>query len=63
MANHTPNYEDAVSELEKLIAEMESGKLSLEQTLAAHKRGAELIKQCHVLLDQVEQQVKVFETK
>lgn len=55
------NYEKAVAELEKLIANMESGKLSLEETLNAYKRGAELIRQCQSLLEQVEQQIKVTE--
>jgi len=40
---------------------MESGKLSLEANLASYKRGTELIKLCQRLLDQVEQQVKIFE--
>jgi exodeoxyribonuclease VII small subunit len=55
------NYEQAVAELEKLIQEMESGKMPLEQNLASYKRGIELIKLCQKLLDQVEQQVKIFE--
>lgn len=55
------NYEAAVAELEKLIDSMETGKLSLEETLAAYKRGAELLKHCQQVLEQVEQQVKVFE--
>jgi len=58
-----PNYEQAVSELEKLIQEMESGKMPLEENLASYKRGVELIKLCQKLLDQVEQQVKVFEAE
>jgi exodeoxyribonuclease VII small subunit len=58
-----PSYEQAVAELEKLIAEMESGKMSLEANLAAYKRGSELLKLCQQQLDQVEQQVKVFEAQ
>lgn len=54
------NYEESIVELEKLIADMESGKLTLEATMAAYKRGAELLKQCQQVLEQVEQQVKVF---
>lgn len=57
----TVNYEKAVVELEKLIADMESGKLSLEETLSSYKRGAELIKHCQSLLEQVEQQIKISE--
>jgi exodeoxyribonuclease VII small subunit len=58
-----PNYEEAVAELEQLISEMESGKMSLEANLAAYKRGTQLIKLCQKRLDQVEQQVKIFEAE
>ncbi len=34
------SFEAALAELEKIVATMESGKLTLEQSLAAHKRGA-----------------------
>jgi exodeoxyribonuclease VII small subunit len=54
-------YEDAVAELEGLISQMESGKFSLEETLGAYKRGAELLKHCQQVLEQVEHQVKVFQ--
>ena len=54
-------YVEAVAELEGLIAKMESGKLSLEDTLGSYKRGAELLKHCQKVLEQVEQQVKTFQ--
>jgi exodeoxyribonuclease VII small subunit len=54
-------YEEAVAELEGLIAKMESGKLSLEDTLSAYKRGANLLKHCQQVLEQVEQQVKIVQ--
>ena len=37
------SFEAALAELEKLVAGMESGQLSLEQSLAAHKRGEGLL--------------------
>lgn len=55
-------YEAALKELESLVMAMESGKLSLEETLAAYQRGAALLKHCQGVLAQVEQQVKVIET-
>ncbi len=55
-------YEAALKELESLVAAMESGKLSLEETLVAYQRGAALLKHCQGVLAQVEQQVKVIET-
>jgi len=43
-AKSTPpkNFEAAVSELEGLVAAMEAGNLTLEDSLAAYKRGMEL---------------------
>ena len=55
------SFEAALSELEKLVASMESGKLTLEQSLAAHKRGLELAQYCQSVLSQAQQQVKVLE--
>ena len=34
------NYEAAQAELEELVARMEGGSLSLEESLAAYRRGA-----------------------
>ena len=55
------SFEAALSELEKIVASMESGKLSLEQTLEAHKRGLELAQYCQNILAQAQQQVKILE--
>jgi exodeoxyribonuclease VII small subunit len=56
-----PSFEAALAELEKLVASMESGKLTLEQSLSAHKRGLELAQYCQSVLSQAQQQVKVLE--
>ena len=57
----SPSFEAALAELEKLVAAMESGQLSLEQSLAAHKRGLELAQYCQAKLAQAQQQVQVLE--
>ena len=57
----TPSFEAALAELEQVVAEMESGKLPLEESLAAYQRGAELLKQCRGRLDDAQQQVRVLE--
>ena len=54
-------FEKALAELEKLVAQMEGGKLSLEQALEAHKRGLELARFCQERLDAAQRQVKVLE--
>ena len=56
-----PSFEKALAELESLVAKMEDGGLSLEQSLAAHKRGLDLAKQCRERLEAAQQQVKVLE--
>ena len=56
-----PSFEKALAELESLVAKMEDGGLSLEQSLSAHKRGLELAKQCRERLEAAQQQVKVLE--
>lgn len=50
-----------MSELEQLVAQMEAGELPLEASVAAYKRGAELVRLCNGQLDRVDQQVKLLE--
>jgi exodeoxyribonuclease VII small subunit len=54
-------YEDALAELERLVAAMEGGQLPLDKLLESYKRGAELLSFCRARLEAVEQQVKVLE--
>ncbi len=55
------SYEDALGELERLVAAMEAGQLPLDRLLDSYKRGAELLNFCRERLEAVEQQVKVLE--
>ena len=57
----TASFESAMAELEKIVADMEGGKLSLEDSLAAYKRGAELLSFCRTRLEDAQQQVRVLE--
>src|SRR2546423_13087646 len=54
-------FEQALAELEKIVARMESGELSLEQALATHKRGLELARFCQQKLEAAQEQVKELE--
>lgn len=56
------DYESALAELEAIVADMEGGQLSLEASLAAYKRGAELLHFCRQQLADAEQQVQVLES-
>ncbi len=55
------DFESAMAELEKIVADMEAGKLSLEDSLAAYQRGAELLAFCRGRLESAQQQVSVLE--
>lgn len=55
------DFESALMELETLVADMESGRLNLEASLAAYKRGSELAAFCQKTLDAAEQEVKMLE--
>jgi exodeoxyribonuclease VII small subunit len=55
------SFEQAMQELEQLVAQMEAGELPLEASVAAYKRGSELVKFCAAQLDQVDHQVKLLE--
>ncbi|HEY9268783.1 MAG TPA: exodeoxyribonuclease VII small subunit [Methylotenera sp.] len=54
------SYEQAFSELEQIVAQMESGQMSLEDSLSAYKRGNTLLEFCQKSLADVEQQVKIL---
>ena len=55
------SFESAMAELEQLVANMESGELPLEASVAAYQRGSELVQYCAAQLERVEKQVKVLE--
>ena len=55
-------FENAVSELETIVNQMESKQLALQDTLSAFKRGTSLLQHCQKTLAEVEQQVRILNT-
>lgn len=55
------SFEAALAELEKIVATMEDGQLPLAESLAAYKRGAELLQYCQQALRDAQQQVQILE--
>ena len=51
-------FEQALGELEALVEQLESGELSLDQSLKQFKRGVELTRHCQSILDQAQQVVE-----
>lgn len=50
-------YEQALTELEQIVARLETGEQSLEQSLKDYERGVELERQCQRALDEAERRV------
>jgi exodeoxyribonuclease VII small subunit len=61
-AQKAVSFESAMAELEQIVADMETGKLALEDSLAAYKRGAELLSFCRARLEDAQQQVSVLDS-
>lgn len=55
------NFESALGELESIVQNMETGKLSLEDSLVAYQRGMELLKYCQTTLATAEQKIRILE--
>lgn len=54
------HFEAALSELESIISQMETGQMPLQQSLTAYKRGTELLSFCQKALADVEQQIRIL---
>jgi exodeoxyribonuclease VII small subunit len=54
------DFEKALAELERIVAELEQGDLPLEASLKAFERGIELTRLCQKELAAAEQKVRVL---
>ena len=53
-------FESALEELESVVEQLESGDLSLEDSLAAFEKGVGLVKYCNQKLSEVEKKVELL---
>jgi len=61
VSSQPESFEAASAELEKIVTAMEAGKMSLEASLSAYQRGAELLQYCQNKLQGAQQQVRMLE--
>ena len=54
------DFEATLAELEKLVERMESGRMSLEDSLAAFERGVKLTRECRAALTSAELRIKAL---
>jgi exodeoxyribonuclease VII small subunit len=57
------SFEDALSQLEEITRKLETGGLSLEDSLKSYEKGMELRKICQGILDQAESRLEYLEKK
>jgi len=56
----SPDFEHSLAELQTLVERMESGELSLEDSLTAFEQGIGLTRECQAALAQAEQKVQIL---
>lgn len=54
------NFEKSIEELENIVQQLETGELTLEESLKLFQKGVELSKNCSKMLDEAEQKVKIL---
>ena len=55
-------FETALAELEQIVRTMEGGRLPLEESIAAYRRGSELLTHCQQQLADAERKIEVLES-
>ncbi len=54
------SFEESLDELEKIVAELESGKLGLSDALARYEQGVKHLKACQQLLQRAERKIELL---
>ena len=54
------NFEQAMQRLEKIVEEMESGELPLEELIVRYEEGMKLVKVCQERLASAEQRIEII---
>lgn len=53
-------FEEELSDLEEIVSRIDSGELSLEESIAAFERGVALVRSLNHKLDEIERKVEVL---
>lgn len=59
-AKKTYPFEESLARLESLVEKMESGELSLEESVKTFEEGIKLTRECQKALQEAEQKVKLL---
>ena len=60
MEEKQPKFEDALKELEGIIEELESGELTLDESLERYERGIKALTACRKILGEAEKKIQLL---
>jgi len=60
MAKAKMKFEEGLELLEKIVEELESGNLTLDESLARYEEGVKAFKKCHEILRDAEKRVEAL---
>ena len=55
-----PTFEQCLAELEKIVSQIESGQIGLEESIQRYEKGTRLIQQCRTILDAAEKKIQLL---
>ncbi len=56
-------FEEALKKLEKIVSDLESGKLPLDESLKKYEEGVRLVSSCSKILETAQKKVEVLTKK
>ena len=56
-------FEDKMSELEKIVTELEKGELNLDESVSKFEEGIKISKQCNEILEKAEKKISILLNK
>lgn len=54
------SFEEAMAQLEKIVDQIATGKIGLEETIDRYEQGMELVKKCRAILERAEKRIEVL---
>lgn len=59
-SDREPCFEEALEALERIVHDLEEGRIGLAESLSRYEEGVKLIKQCHSLLEHAERKIELL---
>lgn len=55
-----PTFEELLAEIEQIVQELESGSLSLEESLERYEKATQALQKCRSILDSAEKRIEIL---